>query len=120
MGQQQVDWMWLDATETVTISELSRCCGMSALELDELVDYKALPPLPPAPSQSPLMFERLFSAEWVTPLREVGKMRHDYDLDLFTVAMLLSHLNRIEVLEKKVRNLQAHLPTHWDCSLAAD
>jgi chaperone modulatory protein CbpM len=120
MEQQQVDWMWLDATETVTISELSRCCGMSAMELDELIEYKALPTLPPPQSQSPLMFERLFSAEWVTPLREVGKMRHDYDLDLFTVAMLLSHLNRIELLEKKVRNLQAQLPTHWEYSLAAD
>ena len=120
MAQQQVEWMWLDATETVTISELSRCCGISTLELDELVEYKALPILPPPQSQSPLMFERLFSAEWVTPLREVGKMRQDYDLDLFTVAMLLSHLNRIEVLEKKVRNLQAHLPTHWEYSLAAD
>jgi chaperone modulatory protein CbpM len=112
MAQQDLAWMWLDATETVTISELSRCCGLSILELDELVDYNALAPLPTEPSQSPLMFERLFSAEWVTPLREVGKMRQDYDLDLFTVAMLLSHLNRIEELEKKVRNLQAHLPTH--------
>lgn len=120
MAQQQIEWMWLDATETVTISELSRCCGMSTFDLDELVDYKALTPLPPAPSQSPLMFERLFSAEWVTPLREAGKMRQDYDLDLFTVAMLLSHLNRIEVLEKKVRSLQAHLPLHWEYSFAAD
>ena len=50
MAQQQVEWMWLDATETVTISELSRCCGMSTLELDELVDYNALPALPPARS----------------------------------------------------------------------
>lgn len=117
MAQGQAEWMWLDATETVTISELSRCCGMSTLELDELVDYNALPPLPPqspAPSQSPLMFERMFSAEWVTPLREVGKMRQDYDLDLFTVAMLLNHLNRIEMLERKVRTLEAHLPTQWD------
>ncbi len=120
MEHQQVEWMWLDAMETVTISELSRCSGISTLELDELVDYKALPILPPPPSQSPLMFERLFSAEWVTPLREVGKMRQDYDLDLFTVAMLLSHLNRIEVLERKVRSMQAHMPTHWDYSLAPD
>jgi chaperone modulatory protein CbpM len=111
MGQQEVEWMWLDATQTVTISELSRCCGLSTLELDELVEYNALPPLPPAPSQSPLMFERLFSAEWVVPLREVGKMRQDYDLDLFTVAMLLNHLSRIEVLERKVRSLEAHLTT---------
>lgn len=109
---QEVEWMWLDATETVTISELSRCCGMSTLELDELVDYNALPPLVLTPLQSPLMFERVFSAEWVTPLREVGKLRQDYDLDLFTVAMLLNHLNRIEMLERKVRTLEAHLPTH--------
>ena len=114
MAQQQVEWMWLDATETVTISELSRCCGLSTVELDELVDYKALPPLAYEPSQSPLMFERMFSAEWVAPLREVVKMRQDYDLDLFTVAMLLNHLNRIEVLERKVRALEAHLPAHWD------
>jgi chaperone modulatory protein CbpM len=111
MAHQDLEWMWLDATETVTISELSRCCGLSILELDELVDYNALAPLPTAPSQSPLMFERLFSAEWVTPLREVGKMRQDYDLDLFTVAILLSQLNRIEQLERKVRSLAAHLPT---------
>jgi chaperone modulatory protein CbpM len=111
MAQQDLEWMWLDATETVTLSELSRCCGLSTLELDELVDYDALLPLPPAPSQSPLMFERLFSAEWVAPLRKVVKMRQDYDLDLFTVAILLNHLNRIEMLERKVRSLEAHLPT---------
>jgi chaperone modulatory protein CbpM len=111
MAQQDVEWMWLDATETVTISELSRCSGLSMLELEELVDYNALAPLPPAPAQSPLMLERLFSAEWVAPLREVGKMRQDYDLDLFSVAMLLNHLNRIEQLQRQVRSLQARLPT---------
>jgi chaperone modulatory protein CbpM len=120
MPQQQIEWMWLDATETVTISELSRCCGMSTVELDELVDYKALPMLPPPQSQSPLMFERLFSAEWVTPLREVSKMRQHYDLDLFTVAMLLSHLSRIDALERQVRSLQSQMPTHWDYSLSPD
>lgn len=118
--EQQIEWMWLDATEAVTIFELSRCCGMSTVELDELVDYKVLPILSPPQSQSPLMLERLFSAKWVTPLREVGKMRQDYDLDLFTVAMLLTQLDRIEVLEKKVRSLQAHLPAHGGYALAAD
>lgn len=103
MAQQQMEWMWLDATETVTLTELSQCCGMSTMELDELIDYDALVPLQSQP-------ERIFSAEWVTPLREVGKMRQDYDLDLFAVAMLLNHLNRIEMLERKVRTLEALLP----------
>lgn len=115
MATQQLEWMWLDATETVTLTELARCCGMSTLELDELVDYKALSPLTPEPTQSPLMFERVFSAEWVTPLRKVGQLRQTYDLDLFTVAMLLNHLSRIEELEQQVRALEAqlvHLPKH--------
>lgn len=117
MATQQLEWMWLDATETVTLSELARCCGMSTLELDELVDYKALQPLTPEPTQSPLMFERVFSAEWVTPLRKVGQLRQTYDLDLFTVAMLLNHMSRIEELEQQVRTLEAqlaHLPKHGD------
>jgi chaperone modulatory protein CbpM len=105
MAQQQMDWMWLDASETVTLNELSRCCGMSIVELDELVEYDALVPV-----QTPLQPDRLFSAEWVAPLREVGKMRQDFDLDLFTVAILLNHINQIEALERKVRSLEAHLP----------
>ena len=117
MAAQQLEWMWLDATETVTLSELARCCGMSTMELDELVDYKALPPMAPEPTQIPLMFERVFSAEWVTPLRKVSQLRQTYDLDLFTVAMLLNHLSRIETLEQQVRALQAqlvHAPKHQD------
>jgi chaperone modulatory protein CbpM len=38
-------------------------------------------------------------------------MRVDFDLDIFTVAMLLGHLNRIEVLERQVISLKALLPT---------
>lgn len=104
MTPQQADYVWLDARETVTVSELSRVCGMSAEELNELVDYGALVPLQ---ASQP---ERLFSAEHVTPLRTAGKLRTDFDLDLFTVAILLDYLYRIEALEHQVRSLKAHLP----------
>ena len=112
MKQAQSEGIWLDSRETVTLSELSLFCGMSAAELDELVDYCALVPL------APVAPERCFSAEWVAPLRTAGKLRIDYDLDLFTVAVLLGNLNRIEMLERQVRSLQALIPFHLQASLA--
>lgn len=111
MKQAPAECVWLDATQTVTLSELSLCCGMSAAELEELVDYCALVPLTPATA------ERSFSAEWVVPLRAAGKLRLEFDLDLFTVAVLLGNLNRIEVLERQVRSLQALIPFHLQQSL---
>ena len=104
METRSLEWVWLDARETVTVSELCSVCGMSAAELDELMDYGALAPLDSARS------EREFSAEWVTPLRAAGKLRQDYDLDLFSVAMLLGYLNRIDALERQVQSLLAQLP----------
>lgn len=48
----------------------------------------------------------------MTPLRTAGKLRSDFDLELFTVALLLGHLNRIETLERQVKSLQALVPAH--------
>ena len=103
-AQQQAEWMWLDERTTVTLSELSRFCAMSPAEVDELVEYGALLPL----SQD--REELVFSAQCITPLRTAGKLRLDFDLDLFSMAMLLGYLNRIEALERQVRSLEAHLP----------
>lgn len=106
MTDEQTQWHWLDTRETITLAELSGCCGMTEAELDELVDYCALPPAVPDGDV------RTFSAQWVTPLRSASKLRLDFDLDLFTVAIVLSHLRRIDVLEHQVRSLQALLPSH--------
>lgn len=114
MKQEQVECLWLDSGQTVTLTELSSCCAMSVAELDELVDYCALVPLTAATP------ERVFSAEWVTPLRAADKLRLDFDLDLFTVAILLGNLNRIEVLERQVQQLQALLPSRLRPKAPAD
>ena len=69
MTQEQTQWHWLDTRETVTLYELSDCCGMTVAELDELVDYCALQPATPD-SNEPA--GRVFSAQWVMPLRLEG------------------------------------------------
>lgn len=105
MSTRLHEWAWLDASEDVDRGELARMCGMSGAELDELVDYGALVPLvgeePPR-----------FSASCVAPLREAARLRTAFDLDLFTIGLLLGYLQRIELLEQRVRSLQAHMPQH--------
>ena len=98
---------WLDGRESISVTELSRVCALSAGELDELIGYGALVPLA-ATAQ-----ETLFSAEWVMPLRRAARLRRDLDLDLYAVAILLGYLQRIEGLESELRSAQARLPaTH--------
>jgi len=114
MTPDQTAWHWLATRETINLTELSQCCGMSEAELDELVEYCALVPV------SQTAPEVVFSAQWVTPLRNASKLRMDFDLDMFTVAILLDNLTRIEVLERKVHSLQALLPQHMRPDLRPD
>lgn len=104
MEQQLLDVAWLDAREAVTLAELAQICALSVDELDELMEYGVLAPM------QEVRTERLFSAECVMPLRMAGKLRQDFDLDLFTVGLLLGYLNRIEALERQIRSLQARQP----------
>jgi chaperone modulatory protein CbpM len=106
MTAHVVEVAWLDARETVTLAELSRVCGLNASELEELQEYGALQPLDAAAA------ERHFSSECVGPLRHAARLRRDFDLDLFAVALLLDYLHRIDALERQVKSLQAHLPGH--------
>lgn len=110
MKPQPNDWIWLDSQETVSSVELSEVCGLSPADLEELVDYGALVPISDARPE-PLGEARLrYSAEWVPPLRVAVKLRQDFDLDLFTVAMVLGYLTRIESLERQLNALKARLP----------
>jgi chaperone modulatory protein CbpM len=97
---------WLDAREMLTRSELSRTCGLTEAEVAELVDYGALRVLPAAGA------EPVFSAECLPALRRATRLRRDLDLDLFTVALLLQYLDRIEALERQVRSLRAQVSFH--------
>ncbi|MDZ4279682.1 MAG: chaperone modulator CbpM [Hydrogenophaga sp.] len=106
-NMQAVEWVWLDEVQSVTLPELARVCGISTADVNELVEYGALQPLQTGPSEADL---RMFSAECVTRMRTASKLRLDFDLDLFAVALLLDHIQRIETLEHQVRSLQAQLP----------
>ena len=106
MTPQPHDWEWPEAGDIITHAELTQVCRFSVAEVDELVEYGALVPLKARDGQ------RAFSRACVATLHTAATLKQDYDLDLFTVALLLEHLNRIEELEREVRFLRAHLPSH--------
>jgi chaperone modulatory protein CbpM len=101
--REVTEMIWLDAREVLTLSELEEACAVRAAELQELVDEGVLQPV----QRGELV--GVFSAEYVMPLRKASRLRQDFDLDLFTVGLLLEYLLRIDALETKVHSLQARL-----------
>lgn len=104
MTNLQVEWDWLDAGESLNLTELSRVCEMSTAELNELVEYGALSPLDSSQQK------RLPAAECIPPLRTAGRLHLDFALDLFTVVIPMEYLHCIETLACQVRSLQAKHP----------
>lgn len=93
---QHDEWMWLDGRLTVDVAELARMSGMTAAEIEELVEYGSLP----AGSDG------MFQADVVRCLREAVRLRVLFDLDLFSAGLLLRYLRRIEELEGELRALR--------------
>jgi chaperone modulatory protein CbpM len=87
--------------DSLGFNDLSAACAISVAELQELMEYGALAPLA---SGEP---EPMFAITCMQPLRTAGKLRRDYDLDLFVVVILMDYLRRIETLESQLLSLQA-------------
>ena len=104
MTTQATEAAWTDAGGTVTVAELTRVTTLTESELVELVEYGALAPVTAGQTQL------LFASEWVMPLRAAGKLRRDFDLDIFAVAILLEYLLRIDGLEGQLRSMRARIP----------
>jgi chaperone modulatory protein CbpM len=106
MGAQAMEGEWVDARENLTRSELSLASGLTDEELGELIEYGALKPI------APQQHAPRFSPDTIAALKEAARLRRDFDLDLFAVALLLQYVTRIDALERQVHSLQAQLPFH--------
>lgn len=106
MKTQPSELHWLDAGMLIDIQELGRCCRLGVDEIEELVDYGALERADAGTGAL------VFSSDCVAPLRVASKLRLAFDLDLFTMGLLLRYLRRIDTLEGQVSSLQARLPAH--------
>ena len=102
---QCLEFEWVDPSMPLSLADLSRMTDLSDQELAELVEYGVITPEP----QTHQM--QIFSADCVAPLRTAARLRRVYDLDLFSVVLLVEFQQRIDKLEAQLRvlNLGAYL-----------
>ena len=98
--------LWLSERREFSLAEFVELSGLSEAELRELVDYGALEPANPQAEQW------TFSAERVITARTACRLRHDFDLDMHGLALILTYLGQIHDLEMQLQDLRAKLP-HW-------
>lgn len=90
----------------VTLAELSASSGFSDAELTELVDLGALPARAEASGW-------LFAARSLELARTAQQLRADFDLSLPGVALLLAYRDRVQELERRLRDIECLLPRAW-------
>ncbi len=108
MQAEPRDVLWLNQTETISITELAGLAGLTEAEVRELVDYGALSPANPDDGQW------IFSANCVVTLRRACRLRTDLELDLHALALTLKLIEQIDGLQSEVAQLRAQQPQHHD------
>jgi chaperone modulatory protein CbpM len=86
---------------TCSKADVSLHCNLDITEIEELMEYGAISY---AEYQS---VEENFSWPSVLMLQTANRLRMDYDLDLFTIVLIMDFLKKIQTLEEKIGLLEA-------------
>ena len=105
MAPDAPETLWLHAQRQVTIVDLSLYSGLPEERLRELVELGALSPAERDAA------EWRFGAECIARVRAAARLSDDLELDTASLALVLSFLERITLLEEEIRHLHAQLPT---------
>jgi chaperone modulatory protein CbpM len=104
MPPEHVEAVWLTEDHVFSLAELAELSGLPESELRELVDYGAVTPIDP--DASPLVF----SGKCLLTVRTACRLRVSFDLEPYSVALMVTLLERIQDLEAQVCDLRAQLP----------
>jgi chaperone modulatory protein CbpM len=108
---QVFEAIWLDEQHQFSLSELIELSGLSAVELQHLMECDALLPVPAVePANENGAVGARFSAEFLALARTASRLRNDFDLDVNGLALTLRLLNRIRELEAELLELRAQSP----------
>ena len=88
--------------ETLSIKEVSKYTGVTIQELEE---YLALGLL----GSQPVTETTQFSYHIITRVNKISRLRHDLELDLRSMDLILDLLEKIDDLESEVRYLKKRL-----------
>ena len=109
MNIEQSELMWLDEQHEVSLDELVELSGLTLQELQLLVESGALVPNNPVPNN--LVSNNLavdtwhFSSHCIVSIRTLSRLKQDFELEQNALGLMLVFLERIRVLEFKLREL---------------
>jgi chaperone modulatory protein CbpM len=79
---------------TIELKEVATLCQLDEAELFELVEYGAITVIENE------MNGTCISSDCIDTLQKAAQIRHDFVLDLFTMAILMNFIQKITDLEK--------------------
>ena len=103
MSREIADALSLDERVTLTLDQLVEMSELPVEDLRALVDYGALAPVDPAAASW------TFTASWVVVARTAGRLRRDFELDAYSLSVVLRYAQRVEALEAELRALRARM-----------
>lgn len=98
-----VEGVILDERTVVTVSELTRVCGLSLAQVQSMVMEGMLHPRGAAPEQW------RFTGVEVRRTRRALRLQHDLELNLAGAALALDLLEEVEQLRSRVQRLEQQL-----------
>ena len=93
---------FLDDDTFIALEELTQASGLEERQIVELVEFGVFEPRRHAN-------ELLFSARCIIKARQAARLQRDFDLDSNGLALALTYLDRIEILEQQLRTLECQL-----------
>jgi len=99
MSVEYSESVLLDEQHEISLNELSELSGLSVEELCRLVDCGVLIPNNPA--------EAIwhFNSRYIISIRTLFRLKQDFELDSNSLSLMLVFLERIQMLEFKLREL---------------
>ncbi len=91
----------LDERGVLTLEQLVELSELPEGELRALVDYGAMAPIDPG------AVHWTFTAQWVGVARKASRLRRDFELDAYSLSVVLQYVQRIDALEGELRALRA-------------
>jgi chaperone modulatory protein CbpM len=91
----------LDEGGVLTLAQLVELSDLPEMELRALVDYGALTPIDPNAASW------MFTASWVVVARTASRLRRDFELDAYSLSVVLQYAQRVDALEAELRALHA-------------
>lgn len=92
----------LDDETSIALDEFLAASGLMREELMELVELGAFQPLPG-------LGQWRFAGRYIVQARRAARLRADFDLNPSGMALVLAYLDRIDALERRLRELECQL-----------